>query len=161
MPATVPLTVTADNGERYVVHVLPLTSLARNGAAPGVKAVATVFVRKVEIDSKSCGALIARAFGLTPAELRVLLAIVEVGGVPETAAALGIAETTAKTHLHRVFSKTGTSRQAESCQTREAPGFPIRWRIRDALHFHQNGGSVLDSTSDLPFVGAAVDPGAS
>jgi DNA-binding CsgD family transcriptional regulator/PAS domain-containing protein len=107
------LTVTAEDGERYVVHVLPLTSLARNGAAPAVKAVATVFVRKVELDSKSCGALVARAFGLTPTELRVLLAIVEIGGVPETAEALGIAETTAKTHLHRVFAKTGVSRQAD------------------------------------------------
>ena len=42
-----------------------------------------------------------------------MLAIVEVGGVPETAAALGVAETTVKTHLHRVFSKTGASRQAD------------------------------------------------
>ena len=34
-------------------------------------------------------------------------------GVPETADALGIAETTVKTHLHRVFAKTGVSRQAD------------------------------------------------
>jgi DNA-binding CsgD family transcriptional regulator len=105
--------VTAEDGERYVVHVLPLNSLARSSAAPGIKAVATVFVRKVTLDSKSCGALVARAFGLTPAELRVLLAIVEVGGVPETAEVLGIAETTVKTHLHRVFAKTGVNRQAD------------------------------------------------
>jgi hypothetical protein len=39
--------------------------------------------------------------------------IVEVGGVPETAQILGIAETTVKTHLHRVFSKTGTNCQAD------------------------------------------------
>ena len=58
-------------------------------------------------------ALIDRTFELTPAELRVLQSIVDVGGVPETAVALGIAETTVKTHLHRVFAKTGTSRQAD------------------------------------------------
>ncbi|MGZ3349601.1 MAG: helix-turn-helix domain-containing protein, partial [Xanthobacteraceae bacterium] len=57
--------------------------------------------------------LIARTFELTPAELRVLLGIVEVGGVPETAENLGVAETTVKTHLHRVFAKTGASRQAD------------------------------------------------
>jgi DNA-binding CsgD family transcriptional regulator len=107
------LTLTAQDGERYVAYVLPLTSLARNGAATAAKAVATVFVRKVELDSGSCGELVARAFGLTPAELRVLLAIVQVGGVPETAETLGIAETTVKTHLHRVFAKTGASRQAD------------------------------------------------
>ena len=43
----------------------------------------------------------------------MLLAVVEVGGVPEVAVALGIAETTVKTHLGRTYQKTGTSRQAE------------------------------------------------
>ena len=43
----------------------------------------------------------------------MLLAIVEVGGVPEVAEALGIAEATVKTHLHRLFAKTGTRRQAD------------------------------------------------
>ena len=41
------------------------------------------------------------------------MAIVEVGGVPETAEALGVAETTVKTHLYRLFDKTGVSRQAD------------------------------------------------
>jgi DNA-binding CsgD family transcriptional regulator len=43
----------------------------------------------------------------------VLLAIVEVGGVPECSTVLGIAETTIKTHLRRVFVKTGSDRQAD------------------------------------------------
>ena len=42
---------------------------------------------------------------LTPMELRVLLAIVEVGGAPEVAEALGIAESTIKTHLGRSTGK--------------------------------------------------------
>jgi DNA-binding CsgD family transcriptional regulator len=46
-------------------------------------------------------------------EMRVLLAIVEVGGVPEVADALGIAETTVKTHLGRLYQKTGAIRQAD------------------------------------------------
>ena len=50
---------------------------------------------------------------MTPTELRVLLAIVEVGGVPEVATALGVAETTIKTHLGRLFFKTGAARQAD------------------------------------------------
>ena len=80
---------------------------------PNLKAAAALFVRKAELDSRSCGELLARTFELTPTELRVLLSIIEVGGVPETADAMGIAETTVKTHLHRVFSKTGTNRQAD------------------------------------------------
>jgi DNA-binding CsgD family transcriptional regulator len=43
----------------------------------------------------------------------VLLAVVEVGGVPEVAEALGIAETTVKTHLSRLYQKTGAGRQAD------------------------------------------------
>jgi DNA-binding CsgD family transcriptional regulator len=57
--------------------------------------------------------IIARAYNLTPTELRVLMAIVEVGGVPEVAVALGVAESTVKTHLGRLFVKTGAGRQAD------------------------------------------------
>jgi DNA-binding CsgD family transcriptional regulator len=105
--------LTAHDGARYAAHLLPLASVVRNGARAPSKAVAAIFVRKVELDGQSCSELVGRAFGLTPAELRVLLAIVEVGGVPETSQTLGVAETTVKTHLQRVFSKTGASRQAD------------------------------------------------
>ncbi|MFK4498240.1 DNA-binding CsgD family transcriptional regulator [Bradyrhizobium japonicum] len=101
------------SGERYVAHILPLSSVLRNGSEQVVDAAGALLLRKVSLGGQSYGELIARTFDLTPAELRVLLSIVEVGGVPETAAALGIAETTAKTHLHRVFAKTGVSRQAD------------------------------------------------
>ncbi len=57
--------------------------------------------------------IIASTYRLTPTELRVLLAIVEIGGVPEVAEALGIGETTVKTHLGRVYGKTGAGRQAD------------------------------------------------
>ena len=74
---------------------------------------AAVFVRKAAIDAPPAPEIIAKHFGLTPGELRVLLAIVEIGGVPETAEALGIGEATVKTHLHRLFHKTGAKRQAD------------------------------------------------
>jgi DNA-binding CsgD family transcriptional regulator len=101
------------DGSYYIAHVIALPSLLRDGAEPACGAVGALFVWKAEVDGRSCAGLIDRTFGLTPAELRVLQSIVEVGGVPETAAALGIAETTVKTHLHRVFAKTGVSRQAD------------------------------------------------
>jgi DNA-binding CsgD family transcriptional regulator len=43
----------------------------------------------------------------------VLLDIVQAGGVPEVAEALGIAESTVRTHLQQLFAKTGTKRQAD------------------------------------------------
>jgi DNA-binding CsgD family transcriptional regulator len=106
------LPLTAHDGERYLMHVLPLTAAARTATGIAYKAVGALFVRKVALDNP-VGELVARNFELTPTELRVLLSIVEIGGVPETAAALGVAETTVKTHLHRVFAKTGASRQAD------------------------------------------------
>ena len=99
------------NGERYVAHVLPLTGGQRSGTHAA--AVAALFLHRANLDIVEPPEAMAKAYGLTLSELRVLMAIVHVGGVPETAEALGIAETTAKTHLHRVFAKTGTSRQAE------------------------------------------------
>jgi DNA-binding CsgD family transcriptional regulator len=102
----------ARDGERYVAHVLPLTSGARRQAGMSYAAAAALFVHKAALETPSPPEAIAKAYKLTPMELRVLLAIVEVGGVPEVAEALGIAETTVKTHLRRIYAKTGTARQA-------------------------------------------------
>jgi DNA-binding CsgD family transcriptional regulator len=107
------LPLTADNGDRYMMHMMPVQSVMRTHSAVPGKAVAALFVRRVEMDGRSCAELVARTFELTPAEMRVLLAIVNGGGVPETAKALGVAETTVKTHLQRIFAKTGASRQAD------------------------------------------------
>ena len=81
--------MTAHDGERYVAHVLPLRPLTRQDAAIAAKAVAALFVTRVGLDSQASGGLIARTFELTPTELRVLLAIIDVGGVPQTAENLG------------------------------------------------------------------------
>ncbi|CAN0488494.1 unnamed protein product, partial [Phaeothamnion confervicola] len=105
--------LTAQDGSHYVAHVIALPSLLREAATERTSAVGALFVWKAELEGRSCSDVIDRTFELTPAELRVMQSIVDVGGVPETAAALGIAETTVKTHLHRVFAKTGVSRQAD------------------------------------------------
>ena len=107
------LPLTAHDGERWVAHVLPLTSGARRHAGLAYNAVAALFVRKATLEAFAPPEVIGRMYKLTPAELRVLLAIVDVGGVPEVAAALGVAATTIKTHLNRLFDKTGASRQAD------------------------------------------------
>jgi DNA-binding CsgD family transcriptional regulator len=79
----------------------------------GGSAVAAIFVRSAELDTPAAPEVIAKLYGLTPSELRVLLAVFESGGVPNVAEALGISEATAKTHLRRLFEKTGTGRQAD------------------------------------------------
>jgi len=100
------------SGERFAVHMLPLASKSRRRVAGG-QADAVIFVTKASIDALSPPRIIANAYRLTPTELRVLLAIVEVGGVPEVAATLGVAEGTVKSHLKGVYAKTGATRQAD------------------------------------------------
>jgi DNA-binding CsgD family transcriptional regulator len=65
----------------------------------------------------------AAAFGLTGAEARVLAGLLSGRTLVETAAALGISTSTAKSHLENIFMKTGVSRQAELVRlaTRSVP----------------------------------------
>jgi DNA-binding CsgD family transcriptional regulator/PAS domain-containing protein len=101
---------TARAEEPSVAHVLPLTGgTLRPGLVPS--AAAAVFVSP----RMSAGPLdgIAAALGLTAAEARLLERLVRGESLPDARKALGIAETTAKTHLAHIFAKAGVSRQAD------------------------------------------------
>ncbi|WP_298874614.1 LuxR C-terminal-related transcriptional regulator [uncultured Bradyrhizobium sp.] len=102
--------MTSADGQHYLVHAFPLTqerSLQRDGVATAL------FLQKAVMAPRLATEAIAAAFKLTPSETRVLTAIVELSGVPDIAAKLGIAGTTVKTHLGRLFEKTGAGRQAD------------------------------------------------
>lgn len=107
------VSLTGEDGERYVAHALPLTSGARRRAGIARAAAAALFVRRAALVASSASQVIGETFKLTPTELRVLLAITEVGGIPEVATALGVADTTIRTHVNRLFEKTGATRQAD------------------------------------------------
>jgi DNA-binding CsgD family transcriptional regulator len=108
---SVPLT--ARGGKRHVAHVLSLTSGARNKARASSAAIAALFVHEASAGVPSPPEIIAKAYKLTPTELRVLLAIVEVGGVPAVAETLGVAGETVRTHLGNIYVKMGVNRQAD------------------------------------------------
>jgi DNA-binding CsgD family transcriptional regulator len=99
------LPLTSRDGTRHVVQVRPLRASVYRAAA--------VFVDRATFEAPSSPDVIRRAYQLTPTELRVLFAVVELGGVPDVAVALGIANSTVKTHLGHLFRKTGTRRQAD------------------------------------------------
>jgi DNA-binding CsgD family transcriptional regulator len=103
----------AESGERYVAHVLPLTSGARRKAGTSYSAVAAVFVQKAGLDLPSPVEMVAKLYRLTPGELRVLLGIVERDSIQEVSEALGISQATVKTHLGRVYEKTGAKGQVD------------------------------------------------
>ena len=92
-------------------HVLPLTGGdLRSGLEPA--AAAAVFIG-AEQDEEEAAQAMAAAFGLTPAETRLLESLLAGRTLAETAMARGVAITTAKTHLDSIFQKTGVNRQAE------------------------------------------------
>jgi len=105
--------LTGEDGERYVAHALPLGSGARQRAGTAHTAAAALFIHRAMPAIPARPEVIGEAFKLTPAELRVLLAIVELGSVSEVAAAFGLGDATIRTHVSHVFEKTGAKRQAD------------------------------------------------
>ena len=92
-------------------HVLPLTgSDFRTRLQPA--AVAAVFIGAPP-DAQDGADAVAAAFGLTPAETKVLVSLFVGRTLNETAATLGVTKRTAQTHLEHIFQKTGVTRQAE------------------------------------------------
>lgn len=116
---------TSADGQHYLLHAFPLK---RDRNLPRDVAATMLFVQRASMLPLLAADAIAAAFRLTPSELRVLMAIIEIGGVPDIAAKLGIAETTVKTHLGRLFEKTGAGRQADLVKI--AAGFAVPFALR-------------------------------
>lgn len=95
-----------------MLHVLPL----RYGAVRSrlaQRAVAAVFVVPAAASRPAPEQALATLFDLTPMEAKVFSLLASGLSVEDAARALGVAQSTVRTHLHQLFEKTGTSRQAE------------------------------------------------
>jgi DNA-binding CsgD family transcriptional regulator len=102
---------TARDGSAALLHVLPLAR--RDGRSRlGQGAVAAVFAVPAGSDHTPIDA-IATLYDLTPTESQIFASLCRGRSLATTAGSLGIAKSTARTHLLRVFAKTGCSRQAE------------------------------------------------
>jgi DNA-binding CsgD family transcriptional regulator len=123
---SIALPFVAQDGERFVGHLLPLTAGQRLATGIAYDATAVLFVTRASLESKAASDLIKKLYRLTPTETRVMLALVEFGGIPETSRRLEIAESTVKTHLSRVFIKTDTRRQADLVKLIAAFSSPVR-----------------------------------
>jgi DNA-binding CsgD family transcriptional regulator len=65
--------------------------------------------RRIRLDER----LLGRLYGLTPAEARLAMALVNGAELRGYAEALSISYYTARAHLRSIFQKTGHSRQAD------------------------------------------------
>ena len=96
----------------HTLHVLPLAhGAARARLATG--AVAAIFVSSTAITHNLTVDLLTPLFELTAAEIRVFELISAGRTTKEVAVMLGVAQSTVRTHLLRVFEKTGVKRQAD------------------------------------------------
>ena len=93
-----------------VATILPLNRGERR--SPSGPA-AAIFVQDPTVAPPYPGEAFAKLYGLTGAELRVLLALTPGLSVKDAAAMLGVGEVTARTHLQHIYAKTGTSKQTE------------------------------------------------
>lgn len=121
--------------ERWYAHVFPLAGRA-GGRSRGRAATVAVFVRQARLGMEPPLAIVSRLYALTPAEVRVLNVVVDLGGgVKETAAALALSPATVRAHLREIFAKTGVRRQAELVgllAAYQTPAGPIRPRPGEA-----------------------------
>ncbi len=110
------LAISGDNGVGYIATLLPLERGRRQSIMAPFAASVAVFVQDPAQAPLMPGEAFARLHQLTGGELRVLLALAQGVGAKEAADMLGIGEPTVRSHLQHIFSKTGTSRQADLLQ---------------------------------------------
>lgn len=91
--------------------VIPLH--ADHGCAEGRERCAAVLVTNAPNRTELQAAALHKFYGLTPMEAAVAIRVSQGDGLPAAANMLGIRISTARTHLHRVFDKTGTQRQSQ------------------------------------------------
>jgi DNA-binding CsgD family transcriptional regulator len=102
------------------------------------------------------GEAFGRLYGLTGGELRVVLALVQGLGAKEAADMLGISESTVRTHLKHIFSKTDTARQADVVRLLQNATPPIRapeQRDRKAAQPRSKSGNSIIRSDDAAAAG--------
>ena len=105
------VTLARRNGGNAIVSALPLSSERRRSTVPRRARIA-LFVQDNPAGPLAIE-LIGRAYGLTGAELRILLGLVDDATPADIAKRYGIAPSTVRTHLKSLFVKTGTNRQKD------------------------------------------------
>src|SRR5262245_54643619 len=149
-----------DGGPGYVATLLPVDRGQRRDIVAPFAASVAVFTKDPVQAPLMPGEAFARLYGLTGAELRVLLTLAQGLGGKEAADVLGISEPTVRTHLQRIFSKTDTTRQADLVRLLQNATPPIRAPERLNQHDRKatqrpdkNGARIIGSDD----AAAAVD----
>ena len=103
----------ANGIDHSIATVLPIDRGERERMLRPFSAQFAVFVQPLRASFDLPWETLGKQYGLTAAEIRVLSSTATGNGVPETAANLGLKQTTVRSHLKSLFAKTGTRKQAQ------------------------------------------------
>lgn len=93
-----------------VIQAVPVPPAARS---PFLGARVVLILNDLDLERGIQSRLLSKAFDLTPAEARLAALLAKDLSLDESANSLGISRQTARNQLKAIFTKTGTSRQAE------------------------------------------------
>jgi DNA-binding CsgD family transcriptional regulator/PAS domain-containing protein len=106
------LAIARPSGKRpFSVVIMPASVIAFPSDVGRPSAV--VFVNDPEIKADAAPAILRRLYDLTASEARLASLLLQDENLVDAAERLGISHNTARTHLQRIYDKTGTRRQAE------------------------------------------------
>jgi PAS domain S-box-containing protein len=105
------MTIDRDGDIRPLSIMVAPVQLSAEGE--GTSQVAAIFVRDLEVRQSVPPEVLAKLFGLTPAEARVVVELVKGKRPQEVADDLNVSLNTVRNQLKQIFSKTDTGRQSE------------------------------------------------
>lgn len=104
------ISISRKNGRPLSVTIVPLHGF-NNGLSE--RAAAAVFISDPDQNLELPANLLQRCYGLTPAEARLAMILLEGHSLREAADSCGVTQNTVRSQLKSVFLKTGVNRQSE------------------------------------------------
>jgi DNA-binding CsgD family transcriptional regulator len=99
-----------ENARPLSITIAPLHEFS---ASPSQRHAAVLFISDPDRNLELPADLLQRCYGLTPAEARLAMILLEGHSLKEAADSCGVTHNTAKSQLKSVFMKTGVNRQGE------------------------------------------------
>lgn len=105
--------MTIDRGDAVRPLSIMVAPVHPGAEAEGDSQIAAIFIRDLEVRQSVPPEILAKLFGLTPAEARVVVELVKGKRPQEVADDLNVSLNTVRNQLKQIFSKTNTGRQSE------------------------------------------------
>ena len=124
--------LTGLEGQAFIAHALALDAARRDALSTHRDAAFIVLIKEANPATAASVAAVAKRYKLTPQEARVLRMVVDAGGVPLAADALNLSPTTVRTHIARIYDKTGARSQGALIKLLGEMDSPLRAAARTA-----------------------------